>query len=404
MASISGVDFFGLKPTQIMIAMVFCTNAILFLFFKLSKQFPGQSYSLVKTQDKDELVKEGTKKLSKPFVGSLECYMDLTSELFRCSLIVLLTYVCENHWYAPHSGKSYSRDLFFFVLIIFFAYAFYTIKPITDLSLLGRQQTEEWKGWMQFIFLLYHYFHAEEVYNSVRVMITAYVWMTGFGNFSFFYMKRDFSWLRVVQMLWRLNFSVLLLMWAHGNTYILYYICPLHTFYFLMVYVTMYVYSSINNTKWLIRYKLIVLALIIYLVWDVNYLGTFDILFAFLGTDKVIGANYGSVWEYYFRTSLDHYSTYFGMIFALNFPLAEQFFEKAGGSALIVTGIGLFLLTVWWINSCFMLEKIQYNMTHAYYSIIPVTSYIFFRNVTPYIRSAVSMSLHDLGKANTLYY
>ncbi|CAN0476189.1 unnamed protein product [Hapterophycus canaliculatus] len=28
-----------------------------------------------------------------------------------------------------------------------------------------------------------------QVYNSIRVFITAYVWMTGFGNFSFFYLK-----------------------------------------------------------------------------------------------------------------------------------------------------------------------------------------------------------------------
>ena len=53
--------------------------------------------------------------------------------------------------------------------------------------------------------------------------------------------KQDFGWLRVTQMMWRLNFSVLLLMWTHGNTWILYYICPMHTFYFLMVYATMYV-------------------------------------------------------------------------------------------------------------------------------------------------------------------
>ncbi|CAN0537865.1 unnamed protein product, partial [Ectocarpus sp. 8 AP-2014] len=54
---------------------------------------------------------------------------------------------------------------------------------------LNREQTEEWKGWMQFMFLMYHYFSAHEVYNSIRVFITAYVWMTGFGNFSFFYLK-----------------------------------------------------------------------------------------------------------------------------------------------------------------------------------------------------------------------
>ena len=43
-------------------------------------------------------------------------------------------------------------------------------KPCNDV--LNRDQTEEWKGWMQFIFLIYHYYHAEEVYNSIRVMIT----------------------------------------------------------------------------------------------------------------------------------------------------------------------------------------------------------------------------------------
>ena len=61
-------------------------------------------------------------------------------------------------------------------------------------------QTEEWKGWMQFVFLAYHYYHQIETYNAVRVFISCYVWMTGFGNFSFFYLKRDFSGVRMWQV------------------------------------------------------------------------------------------------------------------------------------------------------------------------------------------------------------
>ncbi len=86
-------------------------------------------------------------------------------------------------------------------------------------------------------------------YNVVRVMITCYVWMTGFGNFSFFFFKRDYGWLRVVQMLWRLNFAVALLMLWHGNTYILYYICPLHTFYFLFTYAVMFLVRATPGTS-----------------------------------------------------------------------------------------------------------------------------------------------------------
>jgi len=99
-------------------------------------------------------------------------------------------------------------DLFWAWTIILMIWGFQGIKEQKDTTILSRAQTEEWKGWMQWMFLLYHYYHAEPVYNSIRVMITCYVWMTGFGNFSYFYTKQDFSLVRVLQMLFRLNFLV----------------------------------------------------------------------------------------------------------------------------------------------------------------------------------------------------
>ena len=42
------------------------------------------------------------------------------------------------------------------------------------------------------LFLLYHYFDRE-MYNLIRVFIAAYVWMTGYGNFSYYYVKKDFT-------------------------------------------------------------------------------------------------------------------------------------------------------------------------------------------------------------------
>jgi hypothetical protein len=46
---------------------------------------------------------------------------------------------------------------------------------------------------MQVLFLMYHYFAATEIYNYVRVCLAAYVWMTGFGNFTYFYVFKDYS-------------------------------------------------------------------------------------------------------------------------------------------------------------------------------------------------------------------
>ena len=218
-------------------------------------------------------------------------------------MILFFAYICENYPQHPHGEKHYDRDEFFFLTALIFIASAYTVsnndksnfkskgignksnsslaliestkrtkvgevasvKPAIDV--LNRDQTEEWKGWMQYIFLLYHYYHAEEVYNSIRIMITCYVWMTGFGNFSFFYLKGDYSIIRVVQMLWRLNFLVVFLCLTQGTTYILYYICPLHTFFFIMVYVTMRIGKQWNYSKYGLRMKLSLVALVIFFVW-----------------------------------------------------------------------------------------------------------------------------------------
>jgi hypothetical protein len=110
------------------------------------------------------------------------------------------------------------------------------------------------------------------------------------------------------------------------------------------------------------------------------------------------------VWEYYFRTSLDHWSAYLGMIFAANYPLAEQYFKRATGYPLYVCGLLMAVATVWWYFKFYVLEKIMYNLYHSYTAIIPLTSYIFFRNITPAVRSYVSMSMHDLGKTTLETY
>ena len=70
-------------------------------------------------------------------------------------------------------------------------------------------QTDEWRGWMQWGFIVYHYFAAVEAYNGmesplgetlsiysvaslfavIRVYVSAYLWQTGFGNWRFFATK-----------------------------------------------------------------------------------------------------------------------------------------------------------------------------------------------------------------------
>ena len=97
-------------------------------------------------------------------------------------VIMFLYYLCDDDHYFPATERTYSRDLFWFlVLLLVVVAAGFTRKETPD-KILNREQTEEWKGWMQVMFVWYHYFKAAETYNAIRVFIAAYVWMTGFGE------------------------------------------------------------------------------------------------------------------------------------------------------------------------------------------------------------------------------
>jgi N-acetylneuraminate 9-O-acetyltransferase len=98
---------------------------------------------------------------------------------------VLLVAYIGNIWEPSyHRNENHNMTMFWIMNGILAIAAFVTLKHDANASsrgvqLLSRAQTEEWKGWMQFAFIMYHYYRAYSVYNIIRVFVSAYVWMTG---------------------------------------------------------------------------------------------------------------------------------------------------------------------------------------------------------------------------------
>lgn len=117
-------------------------------------------------------------------------------------------------------------------------------------------------------FLLYHYFEASEAYNAIRVFIAGYVWMTGYGNFHYYYRTKDFCVGRFAQMMWRLNFLCVVVCVVMRNDYMLYYICPMHTLFTVLVYAPLAIYPAANDSRMGMGLKLVVCTVLVALFWE----------------------------------------------------------------------------------------------------------------------------------------
>lgn len=66
------------------------------------------------------------------------------------------------------------------------------------------------------------------------------------GNFWYFYHKKDYSFFRLCKMMWRLNFLVVMVMAITNHEFVRYYVCAMHTYWFLTVYAMLAFFARYN--------------------------------------------------------------------------------------------------------------------------------------------------------------
>jgi len=326
-------------------------------------------------------------------------------------LSVVLCFYADRTQVLNKSHKHYLDSEFFGMVIVTVLLGLFTIrKTSTDLRtaetqpFLGRDQTDEWKGWMQFVILIYHYTGASKVawiYEIIRLLVASYLFMTGYGHTIYFYKKKDFSLKRIAGVLIRLNLLSLALPYMMGTGYLFYYFAPLVSFWFIVVYLTMWVGHKYNaNTKFLLA-KLGVSALLV-----TGFTMKSGILEGIFGLLKVVAKVDWNLTEWRFRVFLDMWIVYFGMLVAIAFikisnpcsPITNSpRWPMFKNTAVILSAMAL--PGYIYYQSTFA-NKFAYNESHPYMSFIPIVAFTILRNATPALRNTYIGAYSWLGKCS----
>lgn len=263
-------------------------------------------------------------------------------------------------------------------------------KTSTRVVMLSRSQTEEWKGFMQWAFIMYHYYRMFSVYNEIRVFVSAYVWMTGFGNFLYFDKKQDFSIDRMISMWLRINYFPLLLSFFLKVDISLYYVVPLHTVGFFVTMATCYIAHKLEVSGgmgyWSSRGVAISIALLAHVLFYET--SAVDFLLHF-GKDIHV------------RFQIDKYSAWVGIVSGLFWSKLTEYCSAQSDRAVAHWAqrfAGASLIGFWWYGFGYMTDKFAYNPIHPYIFILPIAGWLMIRNSSKYLTEIHAGVLEFFGR------
>ncbi|KAI9675643.1 MAG: hypothetical protein M1817_001010 [Caeruleum heppii] len=279
----------------------------------------------------------------------------------------------------------------------------------SDQPFLSRDQTDEWKGWMQFAILIYHYTGGSKIlpiYQAVRLLVASYLFMTGFGHTVFFLSKKDYSLRRSAAVLVRVNLLSCVLPFLMGTDYLSYYFAPLVSFWFLVVYWTMRFGHARNSDFRFFCAKLGVSLIMVVALTRTS--GPLETVFEVLRQTCRIRWDLS---EWRFRVSLDIFIVYIGMLCGGAFlkithpseqasrlrALFHDHFGHVRTSAILGSIITIPSFIVF---SQRFPDKFSYNGYHPYISFLPILAFIVLRNSCRTFRNYYSSIFAWLGRCS----
>ncbi|KIJ45522.1 hypothetical protein M422DRAFT_206754 [Sphaerobolus stellatus SS14] len=313
---------------------------------------------------------------------------------------VFLMYIADRTPIWDKEQKQFDAWIFGGWMLFTLAIGLFTTKRgDKDLGFLNREQTDEWKGWMQIAILIYHYYGASKIsgiYNPIRVLVAAYLFMTGYGHATFYMKKADFGFKRIAQVMVRLNLLPIALAYVMDTDYISYYFSPLVSMWFMIIYFTMAIGKNYNENTVFVVFKIFFSMAAVTLFFSYDWI----LEEVFLWLDRLCSIHW-SAKEWAFRAKLDLWIVYAGMLTALLYMkfrearlIEHPYWPMVYKVSLVLSGA----IMLWYFGfELSQPSKFAYNAWHPYVSFLPIGAFVILRNANPVLRSASSRVFAFIG-------
>jgi len=283
-----------------------------------------------------------------------------------------------------------------------------------DQPFLPRDQTDEWKGWMQAMIIIYHYNKGrenDEVWSVIRLCVASYLFLTGFGHTIFFLQKKDYSLKRFVNVMIRTNLLPVTLAYVMRTRWLLYYYMPLSTFWFTVVYATLAVGKKYNDHTWALLAKIAVSACLVHTFISTKDLS--DTLVRLFAITCKISFDAGDFFQH--RVGQDQYIVYVGMLAGMFYIWSKDvlttdhrhdrmsnLFRKAWPmlkiSSIAASALAFLYFFYWSFSNIKKEGQKWFTEQQPYYSFIPILAFTILRNAHPVLRNYFSASFAFMGR------
>jgi N-acetylneuraminate 9-O-acetyltransferase len=183
-----------------------------------------------------------------------------------------------------------------------------------------------------------------------------------------------------------------------NTDYLFYYFSPLVSWWYLIIYSTMFAGSRFNDRATFLVCKMILSMCLITVVMRTSWL--LEAAFALL--EQVFGIRW-SAREWSFRVNLDIWIVYAGMFAAFAVIKSREYrITDHPRYPMIVKGAvgGSSLALVWFFAFELSLNKFDYNLYHPFISCVPVVAFAILRNASEALRSVSSRAFAFIGKCS----